>query len=105
MPEKLTENHLAILGDEDIILGLRALGFQAYPASTKEEILTALEEMAGAHCALCLVQEDIYALAKEQFDAYESQPLPAFITFSKDGNMKLLEELLRETKLKATGAL
>ena len=85
-------------------MGLQVLGFKAYAVSSKEEILTALEEIARAHCALCLVQENVYSLAKEQFDAYKSQPLPVCITFSKDGNMELLEGLLRETKLKATGA-
>jgi V/A-type H+-transporting ATPase subunit F len=104
MPKEDTlTNSLAIVGNEDLVLGFRALGFKVYPAQNKEQVEEALAESANQGCAVCLVQEELYSLAKESIDSFRDSPSPIFIPFAKDYRTELLDRIVRDIRLRATG--
>jgi vacuolar-type H+-ATPase subunit F/Vma7 len=105
MPEELSkENPLAIVGDEDAVLGFMALGFKVYAVKEPQQCNAILDEVVGSRAAVCLVQDNIYSLAHEQINSYKGRLLPIFIPFAKSGKLDLLDNILKEIRLKATGA-
>lgn len=100
------DNPLAIIGDQDAVLGFKALGFNAYPLKEIQEFNTILEEILKQKPVVCLVQDNIYVLAQEQINNYRNLPLPVFIPFTK--NLKdrgLLENFIKDIRLRATGTI
>lgn len=106
MPEEtLLENPLAIIGEEDAVSGFRAFGFKTYSLKTKDEFKSIIDEIARSKIAVCLVEDDIYNLAKEEIDLYKNLPLPVFLPFSRKLLEKdLLNEIVKDIRIKATGA-
>jgi vacuolar-type H+-ATPase subunit F/Vma7 len=76
-----------------------------YPVKEERDFVLALEEALNNKYAVCLVQDSVYNLAKEKIDSYKSLPLPVFITFSKTGRTDLLENIVKDIRLRATGTL
>lgn len=115
------ENPLAIIGEEDAVLGFKALGFKVYPirnfaqtskpdvsnevdiAKEVQEFRVALEEAVGQKTAIFLVQDEIYRLAQDAINVYRNLALPIFIPFSKGAKSNLLDEIVKAIRLKATG--
>ena len=105
MPEeKYLNKTLAVVGDEDVVLGFRALGFKVYPVSGTDESKAKLEEIVQEKCAVCLIQESVYLAAEEEINKYKNLPLPVFIPFSKNSQTDLLKKTVRDIRLRATGA-
>jgi vacuolar-type H+-ATPase subunit F/Vma7 len=88
------EKLLAIVGDEDIAAPFRALGF---------ETLSSLAEAVKKNYAVCLVQDNIYKAEKIFISNYRNSYTPVFIPFSRDGSTALLDTLLKDIRLRATG--
>jgi vacuolar-type H+-ATPase subunit F/Vma7 len=105
MPEEILEHSLAIMGDEDLVLGFKALGFNLYPVKERRDFQAALSEILDKKCSVCLVQDDVYTLAREEIANYKNLALPIFIPFSKTGGMDLLDRMIKYIKLRATGTL
>jgi vacuolar-type H+-ATPase subunit F/Vma7 len=106
MPEELTKgNALVIMGEEDVVSGFRALGFRTYALKELKEFKEALEEVVKNKTGICLVQGNLFIAAAEQIDSYRIQPLPIFIPFSKDRSRGLLENIVKDIRIRATGAL
>lgn len=97
------ENSFVVIGDEDWVSGFKMLRFRVYSLRGAEEFKTILEEVLRDKTAVCLVQDDIYSSAQEQINNYRSLPLPIFIPFSKTGQTDLLDGIIKEIRLKATG--
>ena len=105
MPENNDpDNLLAIIGDEDRVLGFRALGFTVYPVEDRGGCIRALEAVAHKKAAICLVQDTFYRMAEEEIDGYRKMPLSIFIPFGATERTSLLDEMVRGIRLKATGA-
>lgn len=106
MPEELSlKNTLAVMGDEDIVLGFKALGFKTYVIKEAKTFNLVLEEILRQNLTICLLQDDIYRANLERINEYKMRLLPIFIPFSKSGlNLELLENLVRNIRLRATGA-
>lgn len=94
---------LAIIGDEDMILGFQALGFKIYPLKDQPEFKTILDEIVRTNTAICLVQDNIYRMQQDQINEYRKLPFPIFIPFSKIAKTDLLESIIKDIRLKATG--
>ena len=106
MPDTLaTDKTLAIIGDEDVILGFKALGFNTYLPGTQEELKKLLENLVKENCGVCLIQDDYYKTAQDDIDYTRRLPLPVFIPFSKDGGMAALNRTVKDIRLRATGKL
>ena len=105
MPEALSLNTaLAIVGDEDLVLGFKALGFKVYAVSKPQDFQSTIDKLAEEKIAVCLVQDNIYNAAIEQINNYRYLTLPVFVPFSKDTKTDLLDKLIKDIRLKATGA-
>jgi vacuolar-type H+-ATPase subunit F/Vma7 len=98
------DNPLAVLGDKDLVLGFKALGFKVWAAEDSQGYKTALDEIIANRVAVCMVQDNIYQAIKDQINNYKSLPLPVFIPFSKTKDTRLLDGILKDIRLKATGA-
>jgi len=106
MPDTLAaDKALAIIGDEDVILGFKALGFNTYLPGGVEDLKTILGNLVKENCAICLIQDDYYKTAQGDIDYFRILPLPVFIPFSKDGSMAGLKRTVKDIRLRATGKL
>lgn len=97
------ENPLVIIGQEDVVLGFKALGFGVYGISESKECSEILEKVIQQDIAICMIQEDFYNANWEQINAYRNRPLPIFIPFDKNGKTNLLEKIVKDIRLRATG--
>ncbi|KPK39660.1 MAG: hypothetical protein AMJ78_08145 [Omnitrophica WOR_2 bacterium SM23_29] len=106
MPDELLlENSLAIIGDEDVVLGFEAFGFKVYSLKEPQQFKAILAEVLKEKAAVCLLQDDIYNSVQDEINSYRSLPLPVFIPFSKTGQADLLDNIIKDIKLKATGTI
>lgn len=106
MPEgPFPQPPLAIIGEEDIVMGFKALGFTVFAVKDGSQVSADLEEIISRDVAVCLVQEEFYQAAAPQLLSLRHLALPIFIPFAKDGGMTLVEKLIREIRLKAIGVL
>lgn len=104
MPESThLEKPLAIIGEEDTVLGFQALGFKVYPVKDPQEFKTALDEVMALRPAVCLVEDNIYRAQEGQINTYKHLALPIIIPFTRDAKTGLLEELVKGIRLKAIG--
>lgn len=104
MPEdSVSEKPMAIVGDEDVVSGFRALGFKTYAIKEPKETGVVLDEVVQQKCAVCLVQDNIYLEAQNQISKYKNLPLPIFIPFARKVKADLLETLIKDMRLRATG--
>lgn len=110
MPEDLArENNLAIIGDEEIVHGFKALGFKVYPIKTlnqtPEDYKKIFAEIINNKTVVCLVQDSIYKLTQETINSYRQLPFSVFIPFSKQEPISLLDKMIKDIKLRAIGTL
>jgi vacuolar-type H+-ATPase subunit F/Vma7 len=106
MPEELTrDNTFVIMGEEDLVIGFGALGFKVYALKEPGEFQDALEEVVREKAGICLVQENFYVQEQEKINSYKKLPLPIFIPFAKDVKTDLLESIVKDIRIRATGAL
>jgi vacuolar-type H+-ATPase subunit F/Vma7 len=101
--EKNLERTLAIIGEEDVVMGFEALGFRAYAIKDPQELNTVLADATSHKFAICLVEENIYRAHEAEINSYRGLALPVFIPFSKDIKTTFLDSMLREIRLRATG--
>jgi len=99
------ENSLAIIGNEDVVLGFKALGFKVYPLKEPQQFKAILTEVLKDKAAVCLLQDDIYSSVQDELNNYRNLPLPVFIPFPKTGQTDLLDSMIKDIKLKATGRI
>lgn len=106
MPDQeKNQQPLAIIGNEEVVAGFRALGFRVYPAAGLQETRKALQEALRQRPGVCLIEADTYALVKQDLAVYEAAAMPVFVPFSKDAGVPALQGLLKEIRLRATGKL
>ena len=104
-PENISAQPLAIFGAEDVILGFKALGFHAYPVLDAAEFKAVLPAAVEQGAVVCLVEESLYQGAPLTIGRYKNLPWPIFIPFARDGKTDLLDKLVKEIRLKATGVV
>jgi len=106
MPDEfLLDNPLAIVGDEDAVLGFQGLGFKIYSVTDSMGFKAALDDIIENKVGICLVQDNIYRAGQEHIDTFKNLAFPIFIPFSKTAQNNLLQNLVRDIRLRATGAL
>jgi vacuolar-type H+-ATPase subunit F/Vma7 len=105
MPDAILARPLAIIGKPDVVRGFKALGFTVYTATEANQIGEYLHAASKAQTAVCLVQEEFYNENLEAIAGYRQAPLPIFIPFSDKARTAVLDTMVRDIRLKATGAL
>jgi vacuolar-type H+-ATPase subunit F/Vma7 len=103
--EKLLSNPIAIVGEEDLVEGFKALGFRAYPVRDADGCRKAVREVMAGEVGICLLQDDFYNLMKEDIADYNNLALSIIIPFSKSADTALLDNMVKGIRLRATGAL
>lgn len=104
MSEKIfLEKPLAILGEEDIILGFRGLGFNTYAVKEPQELRGVLDKILAQRPVVCLVQDNFYSAIEAQINGFKDLMLPILIPFSKQGRIDLLDNILKDIRLRAIG--
>lgn len=104
-PEIKALQPLVIFGAEDVILGFKALGFHTYPINDAMELKAALPAAVEGGAIVCLVEESLYQDVLPDIGRYKNLPYPIFIPFARDGKTDLLDKLVKEIRLKATGVV
>ena len=120
LDEKNLEKNFAfaIIGEEDVVLGFEALGFKVYPVRNltadgkliisngvrePQDFNAVLADATSQEIAIYLVQENIYRAQESQINSYRNFALPVFIPFSKDAKTPLLDTIIKDIRLRATG--
>ena len=104
-PETKPLQPLAIFGSEAVILGFKALGFHIYPVNDATEFKAVLPAAVEQGAVVCLVEESLYQGSLFEIGRYRNLPWPIFIPFARDGKTDLLDKLVKEIRLKATGVV
>lgn len=105
MPEELLNKKIAVVGEQDLVMGFEALGFAAYPLQKPDDFKLIIEKLVESNVAICLIQDSTYNANIEKINSFRQLTLPVFVPFSKDANSILLDDILKDIRLKATGAL
>jgi len=72
-------SNIAVIGDNESILGFKALGFDVYHAVDFDTGRKILHQLAQSNTAIILVVEDLAFVLQEDIKHYESQISPAII--------------------------
>jgi len=96
---------IAVMGDRDSILGFKAVGFDIYPASGKEEASELLTSLAEKGYALIYITEDLAAVIPDEISRYRSSYFPAIIPIpGTKGSLGIGMRAVKENIEKAVGA-
>ncbi|MEA4883532.1 MAG: V-type ATP synthase subunit F [Clostridia bacterium] len=96
---------IAVIGDEDSVLGFRALGVSVFPVKDSTEAEAALRSAAREGFAVIYITEGHASSIIDVITEYSRKPLPVVLTIpDQGGNKGAALEKLRRTVEKALGA-
>jgi|WetSurMetagenome_2_1015567.scaffolds.fasta_scaffold112422_3 hypothetical protein len=104
-PEHKNKQPLVIFGTEDLILGFKALGFRICPVKDAVEFNAILPGIIAQGAVVCLVEENLYRAAAGGIAPYRNLYIPIFLPFAKESQSDSLDSLIKEIRLRATGAV
>lgn len=100
---EINKGKVAIIGDPNILLIFKFLGFSLFPARHQEEARQALKEVESQNIKLCLVQQDYYFLITQKERRKERWPV--YLPFKDYRQAEdLLQEEIKRMMIKATGS-
>ena len=95
---------IGVLGDNENIMGYRALGFDVVSCDTKEEAAAGLIKLAQ-DCAIIFVIEDIAQFIQEEINEYAESATPAVILIpGSRGSLGIGMKALNQQVEKAIGS-
>ena len=83
---------IAVIGSAQTVMGFKALGLEACPASDADEARKALKRLTaeGSEYAIIYIEENLYVQLSTEIDKFKDSPLPAIILIpGKDGSSGL----------------
>ena len=96
---------VAVVGDADIIFGLRALGVKVFSPKDLEEAKKIMESLAEENFALCFLHESFLEPLREEREVLRDKFCPVVVGFSDYRKVTdQLERMMREVAIKATGS-
>ncbi|NIM59586.1 MAG: hypothetical protein GTO16_11690 [Candidatus Aminicenantes bacterium] len=96
---------VAVVGDADIIFGLRALGVKVFSPQDLEEAKKIMESLTEENFALCFLHESFLEPLREEREALRDKFCPVVVGFSDYRKVTdQLERMMREVAIKATGS-
>ena len=96
---------IAVLGDQDSVLGFKALGLEACPVSSAEEGREALHRMARDNFAIIYVTEQLAAQIPAEIARYKDALTPAIILIpGKEGSLGIGMANVKTAVERAVGA-
>jgi vacuolar-type H+-ATPase subunit F/Vma7 len=96
---------IAVMGDGDLILPLKALGLKVYTPMDIEEARDILKGLEKEEIALCLVHHQFLEPLKKEIDQLEKKFCPVIAGFSDYREVSdLLQRKMKHLSIKATGS-
>jgi len=96
---------IAVMGDADLILPLRALGLKVYTPKNVEEARDVIKGLEKEEIALCLVHHRFLEPLAKEIQKLEKKFCPVIAGFSDYREVSdLLEKRMKDLSIKATGS-
>ena len=96
---------IAVLGDQDSVLGFKALGLEVCPVSTPEEGREALHRMARDNYAIVYMTEQLASQMEPEIARYKDALPPAIILVpGKEGSLGIGMANVKKSVERAVGA-
>lgn len=97
---------IAILGNEETILGFKALGVKAYPVESEEDAIASLDKIMDKQAtAVLFITEDWAVKLGKRLDQYRESALPALITIpSQKGSSGMGLDNIKKIVERAVGS-
>ena len=96
---------IAVIGDWESVMGFRALGLDAYPASTPEEAREIIHKLTKEDCAVIYLTEQLAVKLEDVIARYKDALRPAIILIpGKDGSLGIGMANVKRAVERAVGA-
>ena len=96
---------IAVLGDQDSVLGFKALGLDTYFVESAEEARHTLHRLARETYAIIYITEQLAQQLTAEIARYKDAPLPAVILIpGKTGSLGIAGAALHDAVERAVGA-
>ena len=96
---------IAVLGDQDSVLGFKALGLDVFPAETVEEGREALHRLARESYAIVYLTEQLAQGLAPEIARYKDDLTPAIILIpGKSGSLGIGMDNVKKSVERAVGA-
>lgn len=96
---------VAIVGDFDLLLPFKALGWKVFSAKNREEAKRALGIIEKEKYALCFLHESFLEPLREEREALERKFCPVVVGFSDYSKVTdYLKVMVKDLAIKATGS-
>ena len=97
---------IAVIGGNDTVIGFKAVGLEAFPASSAAEAHKVLREITkeGSDYAIIYIEEKLAQQLQHDIDRFKDSPSPAIILIpGREGSMGLGQTALRAAVERAVG--
>lgn len=98
---------IAVLGGRETVMGFKALGLEAVPVSSDEEVLTAFKRLTRDtdNYAIIYVEETYAKALSAEIDKFKDVPTPAVILIpGREGSLGLGQSALQAAVVRAVGS-
>lgn len=96
---------IAVVGDQESVLGFKALGLSVYPAETVEEAREVLHRLAKENTAIIYLTEQLAAGLEPEIARYKDDLTPAIILIpGKSGSLGIGMANVKKSVERAVGA-
>ena len=96
---------IAVLGDQDSVMGFKALGLTVFPADSVEQARSALHKIAREDYAVVYLTEQYAARMEAEIKRYKDELTPAIILIpGKDGSLGIGMANVKSAVERAVGA-
>ena len=96
---------IAVLGDQDSVLGFKALGLDVFPAESVEEAKKTLHRLAKEDYAVVYLTEQLAQYMNDELDRYKDELTPAIILIpGKEGPLGIGMANVKKSVERAVGA-
>lgn len=97
---------IAVIGGNDTVIGFKAVGLEACPASNVEEARQALRDLTkeGSEYAIIYIEEKLAQALQHEIDKFKDIPTPAIILIpGREGSLGLGQSALKAAVERAVG--
>ena len=97
---------IAVIGGKDTVIGFKAVGLEACPASTAAEARSALNKLTeeGSEFAIIYIEEKLAQQLQPEIERFKDRPSPAIIMIpGREGSLGMGLNALRSAVERAVG--
>lgn len=95
---------IAVVGDQESILGFSAIGMDMYPAYSEADVKQILPKLMEENYAIIYITENVSIKAEQYLEKIKLNKVPAIVTIpSNTGNLHMGEKRVKNMVQKAIG--